>query len=905
MNYDNDNTDVIRPTAMPGDEQGKEQQAVAKGIVRQQKRRSRQALPETTAGHSMKEKAVLDVAEALEGFVLAVENSKGGRKPLWYQHIIRMKRTQAAEIALTVAMDGIGKDWSLNALFSHQGMTFHTHLFHVVLTESPESADERRANRRISKDLDERTRMNVNAPANRRDYALQKAKALGFEWSEWPEDVVRSVGAILISAVYAGCDHFHTQIVPRANENFDVTQVGTKSEQAKTFKERFIGLTDEAQQHLEEHNELLDGLSPLFAPMLTEPNPWHLDSDGPYKDPALAKLVPMVKHCGPDQKKAIKEAQESGQLDQCMEALNLLQSVPYEVNEYVVEAVEWLMDSDNAKKVDSFPTLVKHTVPKRMDKAEFDLLDTDEQIDKYVEREELVKGNREAVANRLNINRHLGEARELLVFDRFHLPHQFDTRSRVYHTSEFGHHANDYLRGMFMFKNKTEITAENSKFLALQLANTYGDGPNKLGLDKKSFDVRQEWVEAHVDEIMEAGFDYKAGFEFWSQADDSCQFLAACRDYAMYCKTVEDGKAYFSGLPIGLDATQSGIQHYAAASLNEADGFLVNLKENSEPQDLYTACMDLANRLIDNDITRLEEMDLGDPANDNEEPTPEVVKLRKQLVNAKLLKSPEGKLSRKVVKRNCMTWAYSSRRYGFAKQLQKDWMADLSKKVRDPEHPMTEHPFGKDRGHSTSHYLAGINERAISTVVKSAADGMAFFQKCAAALAEEGKHLKFVTPMGFPMFQYYRTETGTRRQKIWLFDRETRLVDKTARASFRCYDESVKRAKSINAVSPNIIHSMDASHLMLTVLTCSANGVRDLMVVHDSFSTTVGNAQTMWDSIRDSFVQLYDGYCVYTDLLEQVKEQLDDPDNADLPEQIPEKGTLDIHEVKNSPYFCC
>jgi DNA-directed RNA polymerase len=255
-------------------------------------------------------------------------------------------------------------------------------------------------------------------------------------------------------------------------------------------------------------------------------------------------------------------------------------------------------------------------------------------------------------------------------------------------------------------------------------------------------------------------------------------------------------------------------------------------------------------------------------------------------------------MKRKQIKRNCMTWAYSSRRYGFAKQLQKDWMDDLSRSVRLGK--LAKHPFDR-RGFSVAHYAAGINEKAISSVVTSAAEGMAFFQSCAGILASEGLHMKFVTPLGFPMFQHYRTETGTLRQKIWLFDRETKVIDKTARASFRGYNETVKRDKSINAVSPNIIHAMDATHLMLTVLQCKDAGVLDLMVVHDSFSTTIGNAQKMSQAIREAFVGLYQDYCLYSDLLQQCKNQHPDPDSVEWPE-IPKKGSLELQLVLMSDY---
>ena len=42
-----------------------------------------------------------------------------------------------------------------------------------------------------------------------------------------------------------------------------------------------------------------------------------------------------------------------------------------------------------------------------------------------------------------------------------------------------------------------------------------------------------------------------------------------------------------SGLPIALDAAQSGIQHFACASLNCNDGLLTNLVPQDKPNDFY------------------------------------------------------------------------------------------------------------------------------------------------------------------------------------------------------------------------------------------------------------------------------------------------------------------------------
>jgi DNA-directed RNA polymerase len=858
----------------------------------------RSGLASTTAGHSMLEDVAGAVADTLAGYIEGQDNTMGGPKPLWLSHFQEADLRNAAVIALTTCMDAIGKDWPLNSIWKHAGLALNTHQFHAKLRST------NRQGRRLSADLDERSKDVFSNYDDRRAYAIKKAEEAGHKWDGWSEDVVISCGSMLVNAVLEACDKFHIITMQE--------MVSVPGEKAKYVKVRYLALTPEAEQELEETNELLDGLAPMFPPMLTKPNRWGEDAYGPYKDPALAKLVPLVKHMGPDQKAAIKAAIADGSLADCLEAINLLQEVPYEVNRTVVDAVAWVLDDKRHEQLASFPTLTKIPNLKLLSRESFDKLPEKEKavyetFATYVkDRTDILKSNREAVANRLNIKRHVAEARDLMAFLLFFLPHQFDTRGRVYHTSDFGHHNSDYLRGMFLFRNKTKV-AGNEAFLYMQLANCWGneivtaDGKTTSS-DKASYDDRIAWVQANHAKILMAGKDFKAGFPFWRQADNAFQFLAACVEYANFH---EQGPDYVSGLPIGLDATNSGIQHYAAAGRNVPDGELVNLVPQDEPNDLYERCLREVNELIEADIIRLEAMDLGEPANDNEEPDAETVKNRRKLTAARQFR--DYGIKRKHVKRNCMTWAYSSRRYGFAEQLRTDWMDVITKDIRvansnlKPGEERQEHPFGADKGFFASHYLGGINEQAIGRVVKSAQKGMEFFQKCAAALAAEGKHLKFVTPVGFPMQQYYRTQT-VKRQKVWLFDRETKVMDKKSRASLRQYQDEVKLKKSSNASSPNIIHSMDAAHLILTVLTCKDNGVTDLMVVHDSFSTTIGNAEVMKNAVRAAFVELYTDYCLYSRLLEQVREQLDDPDNADLPE-VPEPGELDLAAVLMSDYF--
>ena len=101
--------------------------------------------------------------------------------------------------------------------------------------------------------------------------------------------------------------------------------------------------------------------------------------------------------------------------------------------------------------------------------------------------------------------------------------------------------------------------------------------------------------------------------------------------------------------------------------------------------------------------------------------------------------------------------------YGFAEQLRKEIMEPLQKRVRDPLDELTEHPFGKDKGFRASWYMAVVNHEAIRAEVKSAADGMDFFQAIVRLCNDADIHLKYTTPLGFPVYQNYRD-----REKEWV-----------------------------------------------------------------------------------------------------------------------------------------
>ncbi|MGQ3031387.1 MAG: DNA-directed RNA polymerase, partial [Ferrovibrionaceae bacterium] len=104
-----------------------------------------------------------------------------------------------------------------------------------------------------------------------------------------------------------------------------------------------------------------------------------------------------------------------------------------------------------------------------------------------------------------------------------------------------------------------------------------------------------------------------------------------------------------------------------------------------------------------------------------------------------------------------------------------------------------------------------------------------------------------------------------------------------------------------SAVAPNVIHSLDASHLMLTVLAASESGIRDYALIHDSFGTHAGHCSRWSALIRQAFVDLYLAYDPCAAIREAAWAALL-PAGRDALPPLPERGSLDLAAVLGADY---
>src|SRR5690606_5514141 len=109
-------------------------------------------------------------------------------------------------------------------------------------------------------------------------------------------------------------------------------------------------------------------------------------------------------------------------------------------------------------------------------------------------------------------------------------------------------------------------------------------------------DERIAWVEEHRAEMMDSANDPLDGARFWTTADKPWAALAACFEWAGY---LEQGEAFVSHLPIAIDGSNSGLQHFTGLLRDAAAAPHVNLIAGDQPGDIYRLVAAKAQVLVD------------------------------------------------------------------------------------------------------------------------------------------------------------------------------------------------------------------------------------------------------------------------------------------------------------------
>jgi DNA-directed RNA polymerase len=297
---------------------------------------------------------------------------------------------------------------------------------------------------------------------------------------------------------------------------------------------------------------------------------------------------------------------------------------------------------------------------------------------------------------------------------------------------------------------------------------------------------------------------------------------------------------------------------------------LVNLTAGEKPNDVYQVVADLAGQTMQADLA-----------------IPEVGPLAKLCL--------DYGMGRSLVKRNVMTFSYSSKAFGMSEQHMEDTMVPLQYDVLSGKLPL--HPFGDFKSQLvTSRYLAKTVYRSIEQTVSRPARAMEFLQGIAKTMSHESKPVIWHTPLGFPVVMRY-PNMDTKRIQLALHDKGVQLM-----VSPRIAVElpGIDKRRATSAIAPSFVHSFDACHLLCTVNSVTDCGITSVALVHDSFSCLPNAANEFRLLIKEAFHDLYENNDVLFDILREAASQLEN--SWDRLPALPDKGDYQMHQIMESEY---
>ena len=574
-------------------------------------------------------------------------------------------------------------------------------------------------------------------------------------------------------------------------------------------------------------------LLPIKLPMVVPPLGWTTDMDGGYLERKHRLIQTKYKQ------------QETKISPDIMKAANHVQSIPWRIDKQVLEVMTTLSEDNNGEadlpKIKEMPAYICSS---KEEWKSFKVENPDLAKEFRKSRATTREDNTRQASRLIQLRMLLAVADKYKAYEKVFFPVFFDWRGRLYFSTIWlNPQGDDRAKAILKYAVGKPIDGNGLRWLKIH-------GANKFGLDKKPYKEREQWVDDNEELIMktaEAPYSSKE----WMGADDPWCFLAFCFEWRRYRQY---GDQFLSKLPISVDGTCSGLQHFSALLKDNFGAKSSNLIDCDVPNDIYQIVADKVQKLIKKDM-----------------------KNKDVLVSA-YAQAWNGKVDRKLAKRPTMTQPYGVTLNGVTQQLFEFW--------KDKE---IEFSSGVNPWRACS-YLAKTFFVAIEEVAPASEIGKQFFRSVSKVCVKYGVNPTWISESNYKIIQHYpkrkyvavKTTFGTVRINLKILEE----------------DEGINGRKNVNSLSPNVIHSLDASHLIAVVNAFSED--KTVSVVHDSFSTHCTDVDELQATLRQEFVNQY-GKDILKRYLSYIKKTLPKKAWEELPE-IPVLGDFDVEEIKKSKY---
>ena len=639
---------------------------------------------------------------------------------------------------------------------------------------------------------------------------------------------------------------------------FHIQKINT----AKTKTVFEISPTQALLDWIEMQKQQKSTMMPLLLPTVAPPVAWVSSSGGGYHFPAFSGRYQVAK--GTNQAWAEEFDEDIEHRQEVLKAINAIQATPWIINRKVLEVAQelWRVGNPLAK----LPPRDALEMPRRPEDIE-----TNEEARKKWKREasKTHEKNNKLAGKIMNVNQTFWIADFFKDAPAIYFPHQFDFRGRIYSIPAYlSPQSTDLSKGLLKFQEGVALeTPEAARWLAVQ-------GANCMGFDKVSFEEREAYIESISDEIIRVAENPLDNL-WWADKDkvkEAFGFLAFCFEWAQYKK---EGLSFKSHLPIALDATCSGIQHFSAMIRDEIGGKAVNLISGNRKADIYQQVCDL---FIEKLKAELPNHSAFNQKNADKWPTK-----RSQYALWWLDLKPD----RGFTKRQVMTFPYGAVQFS-CREYTEEWLVDERSAVI---------PWPEEMTFEATRYATELLWASILEVVVGARAVMQWLQGLASGASKDNQVMHWETPVGFPVWQQYFVMNMKRLK--------TSLNDVKVVMGLPEPTDTLNSKRMRSSISPNFVHSMDAAHLTLTTNTLIyEDHLTNFAMIHDSFGVHARYTSRLSSVLRNEFVKMYEENDVLGGLYDHLGRQLED-DTFEKLEKPLERGGLALEVVKRDcSEFC-
>lgn len=409
----------------------------------------------------------------------------------------------------------------------------------------------------------------------------------------------------------------------------------------------------------------------------------------------------------------------------------------------------------------------------------------------------------------------------------FYLNTHADWRGRLYtHCFYISYQGSEISSALLQFWNGEPLTETG-----LNIFYAFGASIFSTDNNKNNEEYRINWVKNNKSKIL------NMNPEFIREAESPVSFAAFCLEM----RKLEENRNVEIKMPVFIDATCSGIQHIAALIGDTELATKVNLipnivKHHNKPDDIYQSLVDPINNAI-NEYGRN---------------------------NSEFNALSNLYLTRKELKQPIMTLNYNVSVFGMKEQLYNS--LKVTKSITENEvfsaneQNLKIKEVTKIIGKTKDKKEIELSNRDLIKIAMIIKENIFihypalkaiydYFLEVAMFMKKLELPVQWVTPTGAEITQKY-----TKKEKIKL---RIYLHKKTKTRVLYNSTNKIDYNKQIDGIIPNVIHSLDSSHIIKLINVYGKSFKFGILTVHDCFGTHPNHVESLFFCLKEEFISLY------------------------------------------------